>query len=183
MVLITPSFLLTLPRAFSHGCRLYYLTRGALLHFDLYLGVGVNTFWCCVNTAIARYVLCKHRGVTATSRNCWSTTKSDTPVLPEHPRFYSVSNPDRYVYTENASKNSYGANACQEQIHSTVSESGNRRHVYIQDTYFSPEALEKDIFYVQPVEVSTPWYRAIAIRKNTLGKMVKEICVDTSISG
>ena len=70
-----------------------------------------------------------------------------------------------------------------------VPESGSRCHVYILHTYLgklSPEALEKDNFYVQPVasfDVSKPWYTAKAIGKNTLAKMVKDICVDASICG
>ena len=59
----------------------------------------------------------------------------------------------------------------------------------VLDTYLgklSPEALEKDTFYIQPVasfDGSKPWYTAKAIGKNTLAKMVKEICVDASICG
>ena len=103
-------------------------------------------------------------------------------------------NPDRYVYTENASKNRYGG-LKQMRVKNksvpilAVPESGSRCHVYILDTYLgklSPEALEKDNFYVQPVasfDVSKLWYTAKAIGKNTLAKMVKEICVDASICG
>ena len=103
-------------------------------------------------------------------------------------------NPDRYVYTENASKNRYGG-LKQMRVKNksvpilAVPESGSRCHVYILDTYLgklSPEALEKENFYVHPVasfDVSKPWYTAKAIGKNTLAKMVKEICVDASICG
>ena len=37
-----------------------------------------------------REALCKHQGVATAPRRCCSTLKSDTLVLPQHPRFYSV---------------------------------------------------------------------------------------------
>ena len=105
-----------------------------------------------------------------------------------------LSNPDRYVYTENTSKNRYGG-LKQMRVKNklvpivAVPECGERCHVYVLDTYLAklpPEALEKDNFYVQPVadfEAREIWYTSRAIGKNTLGKMVKEICVDGNVSG
>ena len=61
-----------------------------------------------------------------------------------------------------------------------VPESGNRCHVFILDTYLgklSPEAIERDTFYVQPIancDLSKSWFTVKPVGKNTLGKMVKE---------
>ena len=61
--------------------------------------------------------------------------------------------------------------------------------MYILDTYLgkvSPQAIVKDNFYVQPAavfDICKPWFTARPIGKNSLGKMVKEICLDAGISG
>ena len=109
-------------------------------------------------------------------------------------QFKRLQNPDRYVYTENASKNrTEGLKQMRVKNKSVpimaVPESGTRCHVFILDTYLgklSPEAIEKDNFYVQPVstfDVSKPWFTARPIGKNSLARMVKEICSNGGISG
>ena len=69
-----------------------------------------------------------------------------------------LKNPDRYVYTENASNRCGGLKQMRVQNKTdpiiAVPESGNRCHVFILDTYLgklSPEAIERDNFYVQPI--------------------------------
>lgn len=105
-----------------------------------------------------------------------------------------LQNPDRYVYTENASKNRTGGLKKMRVKNISVPimavpGAGTRCHVFILDTYLSklsPEALEKDNFYVQPVpsfDVSKAWFTARPVGKNSLGRMVKEICVNAGISG
>ena len=95
-----------------------------------------------------------------------------------------LKNPDQYVYTENASKNRCGGLKQMRVQNKTVPiiavpESGNRCHVFILDTYLgklSPEAIESDNFYVQPIakcDLSKSWFTAKPVGKNTLGKMVK----------
>ena len=105
-----------------------------------------------------------------------------------------LNNPNRYVYTENSSKNCYGG---VKQLHVknksvpivAVPELGRRCHVFILDTYLQklpPEAMQRDNFYVHPVPVfnsSKPWYTAKPIGKNTLASMVKEICAHGNIAG
>jgi hypothetical protein len=73
-------------------------------------------------------------------------------------RFY---NPDKYVYTERASKNCPGGLMQLELQHKLVniyanSDVGERCHVFILDKYISklPQpAIEKDIFYCKPKDV------------------------------
>ena len=61
--------------------------------------------------------------------------------------------------------------------------------MYILDIYLSklsPEPIEKDNFYVQPVAkfvVSQSCFTARPIGKNKLGSMVKEFCSNAGISG
>jgi hypothetical protein len=73
-------------------------------------------------------------------------------------RFY---NPDKYVYTEHASKNRPGGLMQLRLHHKSVdihanSDVGERCHVFILDKYISklPQpAIEKDIFYCKPKDV------------------------------
>lgn len=102
--------------------------------------------------------------------------------------------PPRYVYTESASKNRHGGLA---QLHVknkvvpviAVPEAGLRCHVRILDEYLRrlpEEAMEKDNFYVQPRSVSgddSIWFTANPIGKNTLAKIVKEMCEEGNIKG
>ena len=70
---------------------------------------------------------------------------------------------------------------------------GERCHVYIIDLYLSklPEAaFVRDNFYVQPlcnnsipVDPGKPWFTANPIGRNSLSKIVKEVCVEGGISG
>ena len=105
-----------------------------------------------------------------------------------------LNNPNRYVYTENSSKNRYGG---VKQLHIknkfvpivTVPELGRKCNVFILDTYLQklpPEAMQHDNFYVCSLPVfntSKPWYTAKPIGRNTLASMVKEICAHGNIAG
>ena len=69
--------------------------------------------------------------------------------------------PERYLYTENASKNRPGGVGQLKLQHKSVSivanpTVGNRCHVAVLDKYLSklpPEAITKDIFYCQPLSM------------------------------
>ena len=104
--------------------------------------------------------------------------------------------PDHYVYTENSSKNRSGGMAQMRVANKVVPiyatpEAGIRCHVNILDTYFSKlpqEAMEKDNFYLQPLtklphDPQKPWFSTIPVGRNTLAKMVKDICKEGQISG
>ena len=97
--------------------------------------------------------------------------------------------PDRYVYYENVSKNRNGSF---KQLHIrgkvvpvyACPEAGGRCPVSILDKYLSklsPETVEKDLFYVRPLEqVPTnpldPWYASVPVGKGTLRKKLSIMC-------
>ena len=110
-----------------------------------------------------------------------------------------------YMYTENASKNRSGGLAqlhvktCQNmsvEIHN-YPEAGDHCHCHCRllDLYISklpPEAIEKDLFYVRPMEKvnkrvrtyeQSVWYYSISIGRNKLSQMVPEMCKLGNISG
>ena len=68
---------------------------------------------------------------------------------------------------------------------------GSRCHVHLLDKYISklsPEDIEKNLFYCRPLsctpkEPSQPWYMPVPVGKNTLCKMVSEMCEEAGISG
>ena len=68
---------------------------------------------------------------------------------------------------------------------------GERCHVLLLDQYFSklPQSTkEMDVFYLRPVskipnKPSAPWFSQVLIGKNTLSKMVKEMCSKGNIQG
>ena len=103
--------------------------------------------------------------------------------------------PPKYVYTELASKNRAGGLAQLRVKNKSVSifaapEAGDRCHVFLLDLYFSKlpkEAFERDIFYLQPIskvcKPGQPWFTTTAVGKNTLAKMVKDVCADAGIGG
>ena len=69
-------------------------------------------------------------------------------------------------------------------------EKGNRCHVYVLDCYMRkipPEAFDNDTFYLQPlqwiVDPSRHWYSLQPSGKNTLARMVRDMCVDAGIVG
>ena len=70
-----------------------------------------------------------------------------------------------------------------------VPECPERCHVMVLDMYFSklpPEAFEKDNFYVQPVTSVDPaklWFTTKPVGRNTLSRMVKDICNKGRIEG
>ena len=85
-------------------------------------------------------------------------------------------NPDRYIYTENASKNRGGGLGQLTLEHKTVPiyatpSAGERCHVHLLDLYISrlpPAAKEKDIFYCKPLTKygkSGPWYCCVPFGK------------------
>ncbi len=106
------------------------------------------------------------------------------------------SDPNRYVYTENSSKNRSGGLAQMRvsnkvvPIHA-VPEAGSRCHVHVLNVYYSklpPEASKRDNFYLQPVtklpvDARKPWFSIVPVGRNTLAKMVREMCTDGEISG
>ena len=72
-----------------------------------------------------------------------------------------------------------------------VPEAGNRCHVFLLDLYITKlpkQAFEQDVFYLQPLSKGSnkpgqPWFTTKPVGKNTLAKMVKEMCVDAGIGG
>jgi hypothetical protein len=69
-----------------------------------------------------------------------------------------------------------------------VVEKGNRCHVHVLDLYLHklpPEAFEKNVFYLQPVvsftDPAKPWFTTNPVGKNSLNRMIKEICADAGI--
>ena len=105
--------------------------------------------------------------------------------------------PDRYIYTENLSKNRTGGLANMRVEHKVVPiyaipEAKNRCHVFILDEYFRRLpliAFEKDNFYLQPIdgaESKSPadaWFTSTPVGRNTLQKMVKDMCAECGLAG
>lgn len=70
-----------------------------------------------------------------------------------------------------------------------VPEAGSRCHVFLLDLYFSKipkEAFERDVFYLLPLTKIKPggsWFTTTPVGKNTLAKMVKEVCTEAGVGG
>ena len=105
-------------------------------------------------------------------------------------------NPDRYVYTENSSKNKQGGIKQMRLDHKVVTivanpKIGERCPVYILDKYISKlptKAKEMNIFYCRicprlPKTSEDPWFIASPIGKNTLPNMVGQMCKEAGIDG
>ena len=104
--------------------------------------------------------------------------------------------PDKYLYSENSSKNRKGGLSEIRLEHKTVStfanpEAGNRCHVFLLDLYLSKlpqEAFKKDIFYCRPnqskpTDSTSPWFCAVPIGRNQLSKMVQTMCEEAGVLG
>ena len=104
--------------------------------------------------------------------------------------------PDRYVDTENASKNRKGGlhdMRLESKIVPIVAdpEAGVRCHVYLLDLYISKlpsEAVMNDLFYCHPLQPisdtdGTPWYCAVPVGRIMLNQMVSVMCEEAGISG
>ena len=103
--------------------------------------------------------------------------------------------PDRYIYSEKASKNRPGGTAQLRMEHKIVPiyanpKAGIRCPVFLLDEYIRklPEiAIEKDFFYCKPSPVTPkdgqPWYYPVPVGKNVLFSMVKEMTTEAGISG
>ena len=102
--------------------------------------------------------------------------------------------PDRYVYTENASKNRKGGLRELRLEHKVVPviadpEAGVRCHVYLLDLYIGKlpsEAVMKDLFYCRPLQKISelqPWYSAVPVGRNMLNQMVALMCENAGIAG
>ena len=105
-------------------------------------------------------------------------------------------NPDRYIYTENSSKNKQGGLQQMRLDHKVVTVVSNPKlgehcPVYILDKYISklPEkAKNMDLFYCRacpklPKNPEDPWFIATPVGKNTLSNMVREMCQEAGIEG
>lgn len=92
---------------------------------------------------------------------------------------------DHYVYYENVAKNNNGSFK-NLHVKSTivpvypVPKAGERCPVHILDNYFSK--LSKEMEKV-PNDSKKPWYAAVAVGKNTLANLVKNICAKAGIDG
>ena len=108
-----------------------------------------------------------------------------------------LSNPDRYLYTENGSKNHSGR-LCERNVEnkcvpiiSTYDQVGERCHVFLLDLYISKmpqKAKEMDYFYLRPLDSkpqdsSAPWYYVSPVGEHKLGRMVKETFSEIGITG
>ena len=104
--------------------------------------------------------------------------------------------PDRYVCSENASKNRPGGINQVRLDHKSLTivanpEAGSRCHVFLLDRYLSKlpkNAVVKDILYCKPLTVApssqdSPWYYAVPVGKNVLGTMVKDMCAEAGLEG
>jgi hypothetical protein len=112
-------------------------------------------------------------------------------------QFQRLQNPDRYVYTENGSKNRSGGIADFQVPNNVVTIQMNmhnpeRCHVRILDAYISrvPEsARQSDAFYLQCMSSAdcgipgAPWYKPQRIGINKLQGMVKNMCLQAGIPG
>ena len=111
-------------------------------------------------------------------------------------QFKRMTDPDRYTYYENVSKNHNGSFKNLHVKHKVVPlyacpEAGDRCPVRILDEYISKlpqDALAKDLFYVRPLEklpssLSAPWYSSVLIGKHTLNQKVKNMCLQAGVSG
>ena len=105
-------------------------------------------------------------------------------------------NPDKYVYSENSSKNRKGGLSELRLEHKSVTivanpSAGCRCHVFLLDLYISKlpkAAIEKDIFYCQPLpskprDSTHPWFAAVPVGRNQLAKMVPDMCSDAGVPG
>ena len=104
------------------------------------------------------------------------------------------SNPDRYVYTENGSKNHSGG-FMQLRVENKVvpiyasKDFGDRCHVRLLDLYLSkiPERARKlDVFYLRPLpgvpaNPEKPWYAVAPCGENKLASMVKEMFLEIGV--
>ena len=104
--------------------------------------------------------------------------------------------PDRYIYRENSSKNKQGGLKQLRTEHKVVTivaneVAGDRCPVFLLDRYISKlptAAKEKDLFYCRalptlPKKPEDPWYMSVAVGKNTLCGMVKEMFAKAGLSG
>ena len=104
-------------------------------------------------------------------------------------------NPTRYEYTENASKNRSGGLAQLRVVHKKVPiyanpGAGERCHVYLLDKYLSKlpsAAKEKGWFYWQPLpsvpaDPKVPWFATIACGRNSLARVVSEMFREAGVS-
>ena len=111
-------------------------------------------------------------------------------------QFTRLHKPHRYVYSEKSSKNRQGGLYQAKMYHKTVTIVANpevkeRCPVYLLDLYISklPKgAVDNDLFYCKPMasaplDASCPWYFNVPIGKNTLSKMVADMCAEAGLSG
>ena len=109
-------------------------------------------------------------------------------------QFVRSSNPDCYTYVECGSKNRSGGlsqlridNKCVPCY--AVPEMTPQCLVFLLDLYLSklPEfAFKQNILYCRPKhqvpkDESSPWYDAVAVGQNALGKFVKDMCREAGI--
>ena len=103
-----------------------------------------------------------------------------------------LTNPDRYVYTENASKNRGGGLGQLSLEHKRVpvyaSVTGESKcHVRLLDKYISKlptSAKQRDCFYLQPLSQASedkPWFSVQPCGKNYLAKMVPSMFSEAGI--
>ena len=104
--------------------------------------------------------------------------------------------PNCYIYTENTSKHRTGSLAQLRVSNKVVPvfaipEAGTRCHVYILDMYYEKvpsSCLSGECFYLQPLSKipkvdKSPWFTSVPVGRNTLSKMVKDICLEGGIKG
>ena len=105
-------------------------------------------------------------------------------------------NPDRYIYSENVSKNCNGIFKLLNIANKVVPlfscpEAGERCPVHILDVYFRKlpkESITKDIFFFRPLEKTpsdptSPWYSNQPVGKHTLEVKLSRMCSLTGIEG
>lgn len=107
-----------------------------------------------------------------------------------------LTDPERYLYRENSSKNRQGGLKDMRLEHKSVTivadpNAGTRCHVYLLNEYISKlpsEAVAKDLFYCRPLQSvvsdsSKQWYSAVPMGRNTLDKIVSVMCKEAGIKG
>ena len=119
-------------------------------------------------------------------------------------QFKRMQNPPRYTYTSSELTTvpdklpilvRGGAKQQTKKLRTVVLNSepwrGNRCYVYVLDSYLQripPDASTHGTFYLKPlmhglVTAPNQWYGVHPVGKNSLGRMLKEICADAGIHG
>ena len=109
-----------------------------------------------------------------------------------------LSQPDRWIYHENCSKNRAGTfkqlHLASKEVptHCTCNLSAERCHVHLLDLYIAkmPSSIvaTAGTFYLRPLPQrptngQAPWFNSTPIGRNTLSTILKKMCIEAGIQG